>query len=67
MIYWPGRSHDKWMKLRDTLLMETAEYLSYHLSHPELTVHIPTIPVGRGSFSRKMANHFWEQVLFADA
>lgn len=67
MIYWPGRSHDKWTHLREKLLTETAEYLAYHLARPELNVHIPTIPVGRGSFPRKMANHFWEQVLSPDA
>lgn len=65
-MVWHGKRKDPLGNYRERLLRETAEYLHYHLTHPELTVEIPTIEVGSGSFPAYMAEHFWRHVLFED-
>jgi hypothetical protein len=58
------RIHEDWETIRRRMLRETEEYLKDALEHPDLAVHIPAHPVGRGSFPRAFCIAFWQRVLF---
>ena len=66
MIFWPGYSYDAWRRLREQLLHETSEYLTYHLKRPETWIQIPAVPVGAGGSPTGFAERFWRRILFDD-
>lgn len=66
----PGRTNgsvrrraDRWASIREQSIRETGDYLTACLNHPELAVAIPSAPAAQARFSRKLAEHFWNQVL----
>ncbi len=50
--------------LRRRLLAQTGDYLTMCLRHRELGVSIPAIPADKARFPRKLAEHFWDGILF---
>ncbi len=55
--------NDLWQHIRRKILRQTSLFLSIALERPELGVSIPTVPAGRGRFSRAFADDFWGRVL----
>lgn len=53
-----------WKVTRRRILNETSQFLERGLRDRSWGVRIPSIPVGKGSFSRVFSVHFWQQVLF---
>ncbi len=50
--------------LRRRLLTQTGDYLTMCLRHREMGVSIPAIPADNARFPRKLAEHFWDVILF---
>ncbi len=54
---------ESWAVIRARMLRETEAFLEDGLRDDARPVHIPAIPVGRGSFPRGFADLFWSRVL----
>jgi len=52
-----------WVQIRRRMLRETEEYITDGLQHPEHTIRIPVLVVGKGRFSLNYARVFWERML----
>ena len=52
--------------LRRRLIRETEQALLFGLTHPEKTVRIPTVEVGRSVFHPRFARAWWAQTLGLD-
>lgn len=59
----PRPRRDPYEELRRAMLAETSAFITEHLRHPELAVHIPTIPAESGRFPRSFARAFWDPIL----
>ncbi len=53
----------EWAMIRKKMISQTEEFLNEALANPELSVVIPTIPVGSGCFPKSMSYYFWARVL----
>ena len=53
----------EWSIIRRKMITQTEEFISEALHNPELSVVIPTIPVGSGCFPKSMSYYFWCRVL----
>jgi hypothetical protein len=50
--------------IRQRLIAETGDYLTLCLRHAERGVSIPSIPADKARFPRRLADHFWDGILF---
>lgn len=50
-------------EMRQRLIAETSAYLSECLKHPELMVHIPSVPADKERFPQSFAASFWDPIL----
>ena len=53
---WERRIRDPYEEWRSAMIAVTSAYLTECLRHPELTVHIPTIPANTGRFPKSCAD-----------
>jgi len=50
-------------ELRKRIMRETEAAILIGLRFPERTCRIPIVEVGKGTFSRRFADEFWQAVL----
>ena len=55
---------DSWRTIRRRILSETGFFLERGLADRSWGPRIPSIPVGKGSFSKVFCSRFWHHILF---
>lgn len=55
---------ESWRAVRRRILSETGLFLERGLEDRSWGPRIPSIPVGKGSFSKVFSSRFWHQILF---
>lgn len=58
-----SRLPESWHEYRKRMLRETSRFIEWGLKHPELTIQIPSKPVGDGGFPKGVGDWFWGVVL----
>jgi hypothetical protein len=58
-----GRKDETFEEMRQRLVAETSAYLTECLKHPELMVHIPSVPADKERFPPSFAASFWDSIL----
>ncbi len=60
-LFW--RRQIDWRLVRVRIVRETGDYITECLRHPDLAVHIPSLPAEKANWSREFARAFWSRVL----
>ena len=58
------RRKETFEEMRARIIAETSVYLTECLRHPELSVHIPAVPVDGRRFPPSLTVAFWDPILF---